>query len=597
MKKTLLFSVALAGLMLGSCSSSDDLNGGGNTGSNQSGNGYVAFNIHLPSQSGSSSRAANDEFKDGMKSEYDVKDATLLIFEGSSESAAEFKGAYKLNTAPWTAPVPDGNITTTSATIVKQINTPTSASDCYALVVLNNNGVFSVDEANKTITLDGKTTTFSGTYKDFAESLSDKNLTQTGFYMANAPLADAPGGSTPITSVNVKTLVSLDGKIMATESAAKGAPADIYVERGVAKVTMQSPSTTLSEVEGSKPYGTSSKVAFSLTDWCLDNTNTSTYLVRSTDGFGDWANLASNSTSVSTDKYRFVGSKAVATGLYRTYFAKDANYTKPENEAALAANELFTTTSPNFVSKFGDENPQYCFENTFNVESQLDHFTTRVLIKAKLNSGSTFYVINGDENTIYPIDEVKKEIKKYFLIENEAWIKANVTPAPTKSEVDGDDLDVEISNTAGEVSITSITFKTGATGVTIDPSAIVPNNYADVMKRIGTIDEYKDGESYYFVRIKHFGDDLTPWKKNETPLPSTSSVYPTGVDQAGNYLGRYGVLRNNWYDIAVDGVKGLGSSTVPKVTPTTDDELKSYIAVKINVLSWAKRTQGATLGE
>lgn len=584
--------------MLGSCSSSDDLNGGGNnTGSNQSGNGYVAFNIHLPSQSGSSSRAANDEFKDGMKSEYDVKDATLLIFEGSSESAAEFKGAYKLNTAPWTAPVPDGNITTTSATIVKQINTPTSASDCYALVVLNNNGVFSVDEANKTITLDGKTTTFSGTYKDFAESLSDKNLTQTGFYMANAPLADAPGGSTSITSVNVKTLVSLDGKIMATESAAKGAPADIYVERGVAKVTMQSPSTTLSEVEGSKPYGTSSKVAFSLTDWCLDNTNTSTYLVRSTEDFDKWANLCSNSTSVSPDKYRFVGSKPVATGLYRTYFAKDANYTKTENEAALAANELSTTTSPVFVSKFGDENPQYCFENTFNVESQLDHFTTRVLIKAKLNSGATFYVFNGDQNTIYPIDEVKKEIKKYFLIENEAWIKANVRPATGKTDVDGDDLDVEITDAAGKVSITSITFKTGATGVTIAPSATVPTNYDEVLERIGTIDEYIDGESYYFVRIKHFGDDLTPWKKNETPQPSTSGVYPTGVDQAGNYLGRYGVLRNNWYDIAVDGVKGLGSSTVPKVTPTTDDELKSYIAVRINVLSWAKRTQGATLGE
>ena len=42
MKKTLLFSVALAGLMLGSCSSSDDLNGGGNnTGFNETGKGYI----------------------------------------------------------------------------------------------------------------------------------------------------------------------------------------------------------------------------------------------------------------------------------------------------------------------------------------------------------------------------------------------------------------------------------------------------------------------------------------------------------------------------------------------------------------------------
>ena len=50
MKKSMLFSVALAGLMLGSCSSSDDLNGSG-TSENKNGNGYVAFTINLPSQS------------------------------------------------------------------------------------------------------------------------------------------------------------------------------------------------------------------------------------------------------------------------------------------------------------------------------------------------------------------------------------------------------------------------------------------------------------------------------------------------------------------------------------------------------------------
>lgn len=51
MKKTLLFSVALAGLMLGSCSSSDDLNGGANnTGFNENGDGYVAVAINLPTQ-------------------------------------------------------------------------------------------------------------------------------------------------------------------------------------------------------------------------------------------------------------------------------------------------------------------------------------------------------------------------------------------------------------------------------------------------------------------------------------------------------------------------------------------------------------------
>lgn len=578
--------------MLGSCSSSDDLNGGGNnTGSNQSGNGYVAFNINLPSQAGGSSRA-NDDFNAGMKSEYDVKDATLLIFEGSSESTAQFKGAYTLNTAPWKDKDETDNITTTSATIVKQIDTPTSSDHCYALVVLNKNDVFTVDETAKTITLKGKTAAFSGTYKTFAESLSAENLTKNGFYMANAPLASKAGGATDPAGAEINTLANLDGKIKETESEAKSAPAQIYVERGVAKVTMQNTSTTPATVDGSTKSDGTSSVDFKIISWVLDNTNKKTYLVRSTDGFGDWTSLFSNSTSLlAANKYRFVGSNAVAANLYRTYFAKDANFDQTGNTAALTAGDLVTSTNPTFVDKFGNDNPQYCFENTFDVACQNDNMTTRVLIKAQLNSGNTFYVINGDENTIYPIDEVKNEIKKYFLIENEAWIKANVTPATGKSEVNGDDLDVEITDAAGKVSITSITFKSG---VTVSSSATVPTNYDEVLKRIGSIDEYKNGESYYFVRIKHFGDDMTPWNKDETTKPSASSIYPD-AHQNENYLGRYGVLRNNWYDIAVEGVKGLGSATVPKVTIHTDDELKSYIAVKINVLSWAKRTQGAIL--
>lgn len=593
MKKTLLFSVALAGLMLGSCSSSDDLNGGGNnTGSNQSGSGYVAFNINLPSQAGSSSRA-NDDFDAGMKSEYDVKDATLLIFEGSSESTAQFKGAYTLNTAPWKNNGQTDNITTTSATIVKEIATPTSSDHCYALVVLNKNDVFTVDETAKTITLKGATATFSGTYKNFAESLSEEDLTKNGFYMANAPLASKAGGATDPTGAKINTLANLDDKIKKTESEAKSAPAQIYVERGVAKVTMQNnTSTTPTKVDGSTKSDGTSSVDFKITSWVLDNTNKKTFLVRSTDGFNDWTKLASNSSTLAAaNKYRFVGSNAVAANLYRTYFAKDANFDQTGNTAALTAGDLVTSTNPTFVDKFGNDNPQYCFENTFDVACQNDNMTTRVLIKAELNSGSTFYVINGDEKTIYPIDEVKKEIKKYFLIENEAWIKANVTPAPSKSEVNGDDLDVEITDDAGKVSITSITFNSR---VTVSSSATVPTNYDEVLKRIGSIDEYKNGESYYFVRIKHFGDDMTPWNKDETTKPSASSIYPD-AHQNENYLGRYGVLRNNWYDIAVEGVKGLGSATVPKVTIHTDDELKSYIAVKINVLSWAKRTQNATL--
>lgn len=96
--------------------------------------------------------------------------------------------------------------------------------------------------------------------------------------------------------------------------------------------------------------------------------------------------------------------------------------------------------------------------------------------------------------------------------------------------------------------------------------------------------------------IKHFGDELTPWN----PSTKTSGIsYPTPNE--ANWLGRYGVLRNNWYDLDITDVSRLGAATPEELDvkndPTPDDNLKSYISVKINVLSWAKRTQGAILGQ
>lgn len=209
-----------------------------------------------------------------------------------------------------------------------------------------------------------------------------------------------------------------------------------------------------------------------------------------------------------------------------------------------------------------------------------------------MNSGKTFYVLNGNQNTIYKEEDVIKEIKNQFLTEYDQWLKDNVA-TPTK--VGETNVNVTISTAVGKdagkvtitnIELTDVTLKTGSTPLV---ASDVVNN---VTARLGTIDKYNNGESYYFVRIKHFGDDLTPWANGK--LGVGTKVYPT-PDAEANWLGRYGVLRNNWYDIAVEGVKGLGSAEVPEVTPTTDDELESYIAVRIYVLSWAKRTQNVTL--
>lgn len=97
MKKTLLFSVALAGLMLGSCSSSDDLNGGETGKFGADGQGFVNVTLNLPTQPQSTSRAANDVLDHGDAKEYNVKDATLILFAGADEATATIKAAYNLS--------------------------------------------------------------------------------------------------------------------------------------------------------------------------------------------------------------------------------------------------------------------------------------------------------------------------------------------------------------------------------------------------------------------------------------------------------------------------------------------------------------------
>lgn len=576
MKKSLLFSAVLAGLMLGSCSSSDDL-AGGNTPANQDGNGYVAFTINLPSQSGSSSRA-NDVFNDGMAKEYSVHDATLILFNGGdTEGKSSFVEAHTLSTAPWqNVGTSDDNITTQSKKIVQKVTK--SITNAKALVILNNNGTLSVGEDGS---LKVNNTNFTGTYAEFlakTEATQNKTLTKDGFYMANAPLANGQGGSVDPTGTTVTTLTDLTGKIYDTEAEAKlGTPAEVYVERGVVKVTLNKGEVAKAD------NGTTDKVDFAISGWAIDNTNPTTYLVRSTKGFTDWMGYAN--ANCTTNPYRFVGHTQIASGLYRTYFAQDMNYDTD-------ATGLQRVEEADFKDAYGDANPQYCFENTFNVEHQNEDQTTLVAIKAKLNSGKDFYIVGGDQTTLFDKTQLEKLIKNKFLSVEEGWVKANAKNETTS--IGEDDLTLTFDkDAAGEITLTDVAVKPEKLKT---PTTALPTTWlTDVKAAVGSVVCYKGGVSYYTVRIKHFGDDLTPWKNGELGV-KPGSVYPDGTKTAeNNWLGRYGVLRNNWYDITVEDVKGLGSATVPELTGTTDDELESYIAVRINVLSWAKRTQGAIL--
>ena len=604
MKKTLLFSVALAGLMLGSCSSSDDLNGGGNnTGFNETGKGYINISLNLPTQSKNVSRAANDVTADGDAKEYNVKDAALLLFAGANENDAVFQGAYNLDGLKKTDI--DANVQiSTQLTKVQEISSISAPGKIYAFVLVNKGANINVG-IDHTITVNG--TAFNGKFSDFSQLKVDGAFAKDNLMMTNVPVVTKPGTAA---FDDATVLADVTTSIFKTEAEAKANPAaDVFVERVASKVTLGMTGSGTS-TETLSADGTAAKnFKYTLEGWNLANVNKSSYLVRQYDN--TWNNLTSDGldfltgadkSAFAANPYRFAGINLIKTNVssnpaankYRTYWGKDINYT---NDAPFASD----ATVGDADLTLGKDATTYCYENTFDVAHQKVYNTTTAIVKMKItpdpSTGGTFYTINGGKDVVYSLANAKTKVGNQFLAENtESFLKTTYFHTVTEAgKITVSDVD--FSDNAGKVTfnklVLTFTPTAGGTATTADVTdAAVLTALANNIKVV----EYKDGYSYYNILIKHFGDELTPWN----PSTKTSGISYPAPDEA-NWLGRYGVLRNNWYDLDITDVSRLGAATPEELDvkndPTPDDNLKSYISVKINVLSWAKRTQKAILGQ
>lgn len=602
MKKSLLFSAVLAGLMLGSCSSSDDITGS-NTGFNETGKGYINISLNLPTQGKNVSRAANDVTADGDVNEYNVNDAALLLFAGANENDAVFQGAYNLEGLKKDIKA-DAQIST-QLTKVQEISSISASGNIYAFVLVNK-GSNIIVETDHTIKVNG--TQFNGKFSDFSKLKVNGAFVKDNLMMTNVPVVTKPGTAS---FDNATVLADVTTSIFKTEAEAKANPAaDIFVERVASKVTLRQSGSGTSTETLSADGATAENFKYTLEGWNLANVNKSSYLVRQYDN--SWKNLKSDGNDFLTgaDKsafaanpYRFAGINLIKTNVssdpaankYRTYWGKDINYT---DEAPFASD----ATVGDADLTLGKDATTYCYENTFDVAHQDVRNTTTAIVKMKITpdsyTGGTFYTINGGKDVVYSLANAKTKVGNQFLAEKtESFLKTTYFPTVTeagKITVSN----VEFSDKAGAVTFTKLVLTfiptaTGGTTSTVDVTdAAVLSALANNIKVV----EYKDGYSYYNILIKHFGDELTPWN----PSTKTSGVsYPTPND--ANWLGRYGVLRNNWYDLDITAVSRLGAATPDELDvkndPTPDDNLKSYISVKINVLSWAKRKQSAILGQ
>lgn len=568
MKKISFFALALAaGLMMG-CSDEvgNDVNPGG-TGSATVGEGFMSVAINLPSTTGGS-RASVDGFEDGLETEYAVKNGQLIIFGGNSEAEATWQATYDLDVTGFQTQAPNTDQITSTA-LIPVSTTDMTGPNFYAFVVLNpNNQDLGLTAGKKISDLEGKVLT-----------VTSDQLKANGFMMTNSPLSTVAGGVIKPEGVSLlKYPVFDETKIKSNAQDALADPAaTIYVERIHAKVTLDADATL--------DLPDDALVKMEVLGWALDNTNKTTYLMRNVKASDDW--WAYKSTKTGTE-YRFIEDEPVATGLYRTYWATDNNY----GTAWSAANfNNITTVADNMSEE--DNVPQYCLENTFDTDHQTEQNTTAVIVKARFNNGTDFYVANSDYTTLYEASDVQDMVKALCV----NYIKENCADWYTGT-IDGDDLAVTLSTAAGKVSATAIKFTAPADidwagGHNEEGMQTEINSQLEAFNGKLNVNFYDDGVAYYRLLIKHFGDTDTPWAEADK---KENDSYPNGTGFTGEsqWLGRYGMVRNNWYDLTVTGARELGSPTIPEATGNYDDDVNN-LAVTINILSWAKRTQNVEL--
>lgn len=569
------FGLAVIAAMTASCSSNNDLvvGGGNGSGENESGVSYASFSINLPTTRGTRA-ASNPEFNPGDANEYDVFNATLLVFKkGEATSEGDYTLAEAVNLGsmePWKNPNETG--VTTQAKITAKLEKVDKNDDFFALVLLNNGS-----GADAKVTLPSEGDKFSDW--NVAAKATDKFTdTKKGFYMANAPL---------FKDNSVTTLVAIDkNKIFSTEAQASSgeAAADIYVERGLAKVTLTA------ATKDEKTVGTSSSYAgdkVTISNWALDVTNKKTFPIHNVAGLTtEYADIWKNDPATSgASNQRFVDNNT-GTKVKRVYWGTDPNYKETTLSQETTESKTARTENFNYIKM---ENltadptaPLYCRENTFNLANMLQGQTTRVIFKASYTpKGFT----TADGKTFF---KVGTSVALWSQKNLEDHIKAAVTKVITGTTTTDITIDLAAAGNditaAGNHEIKASNITVTGHGAITDEEVKAINDKVGLTKTAG-ISTYANGESYYIARIKHFGDDLTPWTSGESY-----------GDYNLKYLGRYGMLRNNWYELDVQSVSGPGYPDVPEVKPSTqDDEDDKYIKVSVKILDWAKRSQSIDL--
>ena len=628
MKKLSFFALSAAALLLGACSSDNDLTNGAGKAISTDGDGYIGFAIQLPNEL--TPTKANTDFNDGDAAEFEVKSGKVLYFVGDNEADAEFIMAYDI-VDPATGWQEDGSeqVTTTKSAVTKIDKSKFTIEDnLYAYVVLNYKGT-ALDVNPKEGT---KFSAYSIQTLAAAEiGATDKGVIgANGLLMTNSPISDKQGGSANPTGAVITTAVILNqAAIKETAAEAAANPAGcVFVERAAAKVQVAQAENVATPADILKD-GETLKIKEIV--WQVINTEKEFYNARQAN-VAAWLPYVNADDVNANTKYRFVSSAqfspqilpaTVHTVAYRTFFAQDPNYNN-DNVAGLVkpiANDADWLA-------VGDASKAYIPENTFPTLYQTHQNSTQVAIRVQFDGGD-FYILSNDANAYdkeNAQDKIQSNITSGYNVNNalakaDAYIsKYLAVPAEgsaTTPVITANPVVTFNSTAAGVVDYEYTVTYTDAAGnvytlaapadaeadVAAEAAAIQKelNDAVEAAKALNIVTLYANGYVYYNQEIQHFGEAETPWSAAgpyiTQPGATTEQIYKLSDPNYGDnaFLGRYGIVRDNWYKLTVTAIKKLGTATPVTVANdnTPDDEIEKdyFIAAEVHILPWVIRNQ------
>lgn len=333
----------------------------------------------------------------------------------------------------------------------------------------------------------------------------------------------------------------ISGHVALSEDEAKADPVDIYVERVAAKITSTASGATADKFEvGVTANG--DKVYAMIKGWGIAKENTTANLIKVIEPTWTEATIGFNWNDAN---------------FYRSYWE-----TTPNNDGTYKSWADYTHTA------IGDV--YYTAPNTSYAETNRPIYVAAAQLVDATGNPLEISKYKG----VQYLSE--NDVKKVILNENKNFFKVASTTAGGTNYVNLDPADLVFVVDAHKPYEVKAQVKDGVvvyqkTGETY----VVATDAANTAYGAHNAVIYKDGMTYYWTSVKHLG--------------------------AAGKTGQFGMVRNHFYQVDVTKITGFGTAVYNPdnefVPVTPDEEPMTYLAARINVLSWRVVANGVELGK